>query len=94
MTTKKTLASAALAGLFAAGMMMASPVLAAEHEKSACKGASGCKGKAAAEKSECKGKASCKGEAEKAAGSHDDKASCNGKSECAGKDGHKAEEKK
>lgn len=54
MTTSIKLATAALAGLYTAGMLVASPALASDHEKSACKGASGCKGKAAAEKTNCK----------------------------------------
>lgn len=83
MTTTKKLASAALMGLLTAATFAAQPALASEHEKGACNGKNGCKGKAAAEKSECKGhgeKAGCEG--------HDkgDSASCSGKSGCAGKE--------
>ncbi len=67
MTTTTKLASAALAGLLTASLLAATPAFAGEHDKGACNGKSGCKGKAKAEKSECKGKAatekaSCKGE--------------------------------
>lgn len=82
MTTTKKLATAALTGLFTAGLLAAQPALATEHEKGACNGKSGCKGNAKAEKSECKGqaeKASCDGKAK-------DAHSCNGKSSCTGKD--------
>lgn len=64
MTTTTKLATAALAGLMAVGMLVAQPALAGEHEKGSCKAKSGCKGKAAAHKSESKAhseKASCKG---------------------------------
>lgn len=76
MTKTTKLASAALAGLLTAGLLAAQPALAGEQEKSACKGANGCTGKAAAEKSECKTKSSCNGK--------------DGKSSCKGKDGEKA----
>jgi hypothetical protein len=77
MTTTTKLAHAALAGLLTAGLLAATPAFAGEHDKGACNGKSGCKGKAAAEKSECKGKA--------------EKAGCEGKdkkeaSSCTGKD--------
>jgi hypothetical protein len=86
MTTATKLASAALVGLLTAGLLAATPAFAGEHDKGACAGKSGCKGKAAAEKSECKGhageKAGCEGK-DKAAG---EKGSCSGKSGCAGKE--------
>ena len=85
MATTKTLAHAALAGLLTAGMLVATPAFAGEHDKGACNGKSGCKGKAAAEKSECKGhaeKAGCAGK-ESTGG---EKSSCAGKSGCAGKE--------
>lgn len=87
MTTKTKLASAALAGLLTAGLLAATPTFAGEHDKGACSGKSGCKGKAAAEKSECKGKDGC-------GGKDADKAACSGKDGCGGKDEKKAEEKK
>ncbi len=80
MTTTTKLASAALAGLLTAGLLAATPAFAGEHDKGACNGKSGCKGKATAEKSECKGKtekAGCEGK-DKAAG---EKSSCSGKEE-------------
>ena len=83
MTTTHKLASAALMGLLTAGILAAQPALASNHEKGACNGKSGCKGKAAAEKSECKGhgeKAGCEGKDKGEA------ASCSGKSGCAGKE--------
>lgn len=86
MTTNIKLASAALAGLLTAGLLAATPAFAGEHDKGACNGKSGCKGKSAAEKSECKGhdkdKSGCEGKDKAAA----DKASCSGKSGCAGKE--------
>jgi hypothetical protein len=86
MTTTTKLAHAALVGLLTAGLLAATPAFAGEHDKGACNGKSGCKGKAAAEKSECKGhageKAGCEGK-DKAAG---EKGSCSGKSGCAGKE--------
>ncbi len=85
MTANKTLASAALIGLMAAGLMAATPAFAGEHDKGSCSGKSGCKGKAAAEKSECKGKA----EGEKAGCEGKDKAAGE-KAGCKGHDGEKA----
>ncbi len=85
MTTTTKLASAALLGMLTAGIIAASPASASNHDKGACNGKSGCKGKAAAEKSECKGhseKAGCEGKDKKEAGS------------CAGKSGCKGEDKK
>lgn len=89
MTTTTKLASAALAGLLTVGLLAATPAFAGEHDKGACNGKSGCKGKAAAEKSECKGKAEkagCEGK-DKTDG---EKASCNSKdgekASCAGKE--------
>ena len=61
MTTKTKLATAALTGLLTAGLLVATPALASEHEKGACSGKNGCKGKSGAEKSECKGKSACSG---------------------------------
>lgn len=95
MTTNTKLASAALAGLLTASMLAATPAFAGEHDKGACNGKSGCKGKAASEKSECNGKAEkagCEGKdkaaGEKAScsGKDGEKASCSGKSGCAGKE--------
>lgn len=77
MTSTKKLATAALTGLLTVGLLAAQPALAGEGDKGACKGKSGCKGKAQAEKSECKGhaeKAGCDGKAKEAS-------SCNGKAE-------------
>lgn len=81
MTKKMKLATAALAGLFTAGILAASPSLAGDHEKGACKGASGCKGKSAAEKAECKGKGGCKTADGK------EKHACKGKNSCKGNGG-------
>jgi|GEM_PF-1904955 len=98
MTTTNKLVSAALIGLMSAGLLAAQPAFAGEHEKGACNGKSGCKGKDAAEKSECKGKSGCSGKDEKSGcegkdkeansckGKDGEKASCSGKSGCAGKE--------
>ena len=89
MTTTRKLASAALVGLLTSGFLAATPAFADEHEKGACNGKSGCKGKAKAEKSQCKGKAEkagCKGENKEASSCtgkdkvEGEKASCNGES--------------
>lgn len=87
MTTKKTLAAAALAGLFTAGML-AAPAFAADKdhskmEKSSCSGKGGCGGKDGAEKHACKGHNECKGKGGCATDKHD----CAGKNECKGKGG-------
>lgn len=80
MTTKNKLALAAFAGLFTAGVMAASPAFADHHDKGACSGASGCKGKAGTEKANCKSadgeKHACKGDAST------DKHECKSKAEC------------
>ena len=81
MITKKKLAAAALAGLFTAGMMAASPAFAAEGDKGSCKGASGCKGKSAMEKAECKGASGCKMADGK------EKHACKGQNSCKGNGG-------
>lgn len=81
MATTNKLASAALAGLLTAGLLVATPAFAEHHDKSSCNGKSGCKGKAAAEKSECKAhseKSSCSAKKEEAA-------SCATKSGCSSK---------
>lgn len=78
MTTKKKLATAALAGLFTAGMLAAAPAFAGEHDKGSCKGASGCKGNSKMEKAECKGKGGCKTADGK------EKHACKGQNSCKG----------
>lgn len=62
MNTRSNLAKAALAGLFSVGMLAAGAAYAGEHDKSSCKNASGCKGKAASamEKAQCKSASGCK----------------------------------
>ncbi len=93
MTTKKTLAAAALAGLFTAGML-AAPAFAADKdhskmEKASCSGKGGCAGKdgkAEKEKHACKGQNSCKGNG------GDGKNECKGHGSCA-TDGSKPEAK-
>lgn len=79
------LALAAFAGLFSVGVMTTNIVHAAEHsgtdtvtEKSACKGANGCKGEGAeGEKHACKGMNACKGQGA------DGKNECKGHGSCA-----------
>jgi hypothetical protein len=46
MNTSSKLASAALAGLLTAGLLVANPALAGGHEKGSCSSKSGCKAKA------------------------------------------------
>jgi nitrogen fixation protein FixH len=88
MTTNKKLASVALAGLFTAGMMVASPAFAGENEKGACKSASGCKGHSAMEKASCKTseskeKHACKGLNSCKGNGGDGKNECKGHGSCA-----------
>ncbi len=69
MSTTKTLAIVALAGLLGAGIMTSSIANAADHgdkaattaakEKHACKGQNSCKGNGGDGKNDCKGKGSC-----------------------------------
>lgn len=89
--TNKTLAAAALAGLFAAGAATAAltPVNA---EKEKCSGKDGCDGKKKdtiasvfAEKEKCAGKDGCEGK-EKKDEKKDDKEKCSGKDGCSGKE--------
>ena len=88
MNTKTKLATAALAGLFTACMITATPAFSGEHEKGSCKSANGCKGKTSSEaekeKHACKGQNSCKGQGA------DGKNECKGKGSCA-TDGSKPE---
>lgn len=85
MSNTKKLATAALAGLFSIGTLAASAALAGEHDKSACNGTNGCKGKGGAmekaadekEKHACKGQNSCKGNGA------DGKNECKGHGSCA-----------
>jgi hypothetical protein len=81
MTTTTKLASAALAGLLTAGLLAATPAFAGEHDKGACNGKSGCKGKAEAEKAGCEGKDKATGEKASCSGKDGEKASCAGKEE-------------
>lgn len=79
MSTSKTLAAAALAGLLVTGAV-ATVAKAAEHnadktaskeaakEKHACKGQNSCKGQGADGKNACKGKGSCATDGSKPAG--------------------------
>ena len=60
-----------------AGVAVAAPAFAGEHDKGSCKNASGCKS-TAAEKAECKGAASCKTEDGK------EKHACKGMNSCKG----------
>lgn len=83
MATTTKLASAALAGLLTAGLFIATPAFADQHDKGACSGKSGCKGTAGAEKSECK---SHDGEKSGCSGHDGEASSCSGKSGCAGED--------
>ncbi|MEQ1704616.1 MAG: hypothetical protein ABL867_01425 [Rickettsiales bacterium] len=90
MTTKKKLATAALAGLFTAGML-AAPAFAADKdnskmEKASCSGKDGCAGKdakGAKDKHACKGHNECKGQGA------DGKNECKGKGSCATDDSKK-----
>ena len=83
-TTSKKLAAAALTGLFAAGMLAASPAFAGAGEKSSCEG----KAKAATEKANCKTaegkeKHACKGHNSCKGSGGDGKNECKGKGSCA-----------
>lgn len=86
--TTKTLATAALAGLFAAGSATAAiGIVKADKEK--CSGKDGCDGKKkdsitsvlAADKDKCSGKDGCDGKKKDG-----DKEKCSGKDGCKGKD--------
>ena len=84
MTTSKKLATAALAGLFAASLMAAAPAFATEGDKANCTGKdkahaekANCKTADGKEKHACKGKNSCKGNG------GDGKNACKGKGSCA-----------
>lgn len=83
MLNSKKLASAALAGLLAVGVMGTGVALAAdsgtnqEMEKNACKGPNGCKGESADGKHACKGQNACKGQGA------DGKNACKGMGSCA-----------
>jgi hypothetical protein len=80
MSNSKKLATAALAGLLAVGVMSTNVAQAGAHEqeksgsmdqekeKHACKGQNGCKGQGADGKNACKGQGSCATD-----GSHPDK---------------------
>lgn len=81
MNNRKILATAALAGLFSVGMLVAGAAYAGEHESASCKGASGCKGNSAVEKAECKGANGCKTEGVK------EKHACKGLNSCKGNGG-------
>lgn len=69
MINTKKLAAAAFTGLFTAGMLAATPTVAADAEKAgtsapakekhACKGHNSCKGQGADGKNACKGQGSC-----------------------------------
>ncbi len=86
--TTKTLATAALAGLFAAGSATAA-IGYVNADKEKCSGKDGCDGKKkesitsvlAAEKDKCSGKDGCDGKKKEG-----DKEKCSGKDGCKGKD--------